>query len=274
MIDFATELRKQMRFIQGSAALFDAGNPDESIRIAIALDVIFNDEGRYKTLPEWEDLKKVQMVSTCTKGIEKPDYMLSNLIALEIAPSSGLMRFRPSLSIKEYRLLTLEKWWKGEVIFRSKDTPITRRDLALWARNTDGGAHIQKKHKSYEWLFSGAGWAMELNPIGRKSRVVTAKNAHLAALRQIAFEIQQSESIQSLWHPRWNATHRITTKPNDSGVLSRTWNVMCYKQFAYSQDEWESHKDPQWAVSHDGHLELLGEPPCIGLIEIERLRST
>lgn len=195
------------------------------------------------------------------------------MIQLELAPVAGIIRFRPALSMDETHLLDLKNWWDGEVIFRARESKITRKNLTLWARNTDGGAHIQSKHRTYQWLFSGGGWSMSLKPDGREPREVTAKNGHLAALRQIAFEVIHSYSVKSLWHPDWRPTHRITTKPTDNSVLPNSWDLMQFEGHAYSRNEWESHLDPLWLIKEDGQFQLLGEPPFDGEAGIQRIES-
>lgn len=50
----------------------------------------------------------------------------------------------------------------------------------------------------YRYLVSGAGFAINLNPDLGEPSTETFKNAHFASLRQMAYEVLASPSIQRL----------------------------------------------------------------------------
>jgi len=75
---------------------------------------------------------------------------------------------------------------------------INRKTLILLAANKDGGAHVDATGDSrYEKLRLGAGWKLTLNTATGPVDVLF-EHAHLAALRQLGYEVLHSEEILAL----------------------------------------------------------------------------
>jgi hypothetical protein len=84
-------------------------------------------------------------------------------------------------------------------MFSLRNITVSRKDLALWAANKDGGAHVDanlglglervKNGMDFTWT---VGW-----PDG-SSHIVKCRDLHLAALRQFGYEVLHSPDLLEL----------------------------------------------------------------------------
>jgi hypothetical protein len=183
-----------------SCSTYDAGSREEAIRIATVLRVLFHDS-RYST-SLWTHLKVtgVRLLST-GEDIPRGAGFWANLTNIELDPPGDRAEFVPKLdSARTKRLTGRLAWWEREFVYVLKPARIrlTRRDLVLAAANKDGGAHVDALlDPHYEVILSGAGWSITTN-FGGVTKEVRFKNAHLAALRQMAYEVLNSHDLTAL----------------------------------------------------------------------------
>ena len=121
---------------------------------------------------------------------------------------------------------TGSEWWQDEIVYlvdgAGPGTPfktISRKELVLGAANKDGGAHVDKDGKLepvYDIISRfGAGWSIICDPDTETFRVrvqpdnlnsppmpsvgnqktYIAQYGHVAALRQIAYEVLNSSEL-------------------------------------------------------------------------------
>ncbi len=84
-------------------------------------------------------------------------------------------------------------------MLRGEGIEVHRRDLVLSAANKDGGAHVDAAlDATYSRILEGAGWSITVNPPDEPPRTIPFKNAHVAALRQIAYEVLNSPDVLKL----------------------------------------------------------------------------
>jgi hypothetical protein len=220
-IDFDRKLSEQLDFIKTSAQAYDDGRSHEAIRIATALRVLFHDTNRSTSLckhlgksrlmlastfladPGDGDLfhglvgMKAQFPTTLTRG--------TGGIKIELQQGDGTMRCHP-LGIRSWSFVNFDQWWRKQTIFRNKSIKACRRDIVLSAANRDGGAHVDAKYdEKYDAVAKGFGVLMLVRLGGSHSSppqpgdpgVITAKfgELHLAAIRQMAYEILASPDI-------------------------------------------------------------------------------
>ncbi len=91
------------------------------------------------------------------------------------------------------RKLGFEKWWNEAVYENAKGQKLSRFDLVSSLRSKDGGSHFDGELPSTPYLEmkdNGAGWMSTGGDLGNS--VAPVKNGHLATMRHIAFEVQQS----------------------------------------------------------------------------------
>jgi hypothetical protein len=189
--DFQAELRKQLRFLHASCDAYDNGNKEEAVRLATTLAILFYNSGKSQSLLSHLKLGDVRLMSTSALSIKSTG---GNLTTISIDPV-GPCEFKPAFDAHPANFVPVKRWWEKEQVFLMPKA--TRCDLVLWARNKDGGAHVDTDlDKRYEELVNGAGWKLsEHKPDGTLVREVKFENAHFAALRQIAYEVLKSPAL-------------------------------------------------------------------------------
>lgn len=198
--DFKEQLRKQIDFLRTSCDLYDAGKKDEAIRIANALRIIFHDTRSSTSLLKHLNAGAIRLLSTC-EDIRANAQFWANLTDIELDPAHGRAEFRPKLATdRSKRPVGRYRWWSDEIIYLivPHKIKLNRRDLVLGAANKDGGAHVdQHLAPDYEAILEGAGWMMTTyeNEVVRN---IPFKYGHLAALRQIGYEVLDSPDIVRL----------------------------------------------------------------------------
>ena len=91
---------------------------------------------------------------------------------------------------KENKFLNFEEWWNTEIIFKSAESVLTRKDLVLSMANKDGGAHfdtkVQKKYDDFRYSWSGGSTL-----VGTKSGIDRGYDnvPVYPAIRQIGYEL-------------------------------------------------------------------------------------
>lgn len=189
MRDFHAELAKQLRFLKTSCRQFDEGDVDEGVRIASISANLFHDGGsKSQSLLSHLGVKKtIKLISTSTMLTHAA---IGNLTSVNIHFDTLEAEFLPNLDNAPKKLLPFKVWWDQQMIFRLETGEnVTRRDLVLWARNRDGGGHIDKDlDPRYEKLMAGVGMGMTIERNGKTLHQVPFRFAHLAALRQIGYE--------------------------------------------------------------------------------------
>lgn len=106
------------------------------------------------------------------------------------------------------RFLPVNEWWKQEAIVNAgglEGGRATRRDLALWAANKDGGAHVDEElASSYQGLINGLGMAIRVTETDEKSFAedqqvnIPLQDLQFASLRQVAYEVLASPDLLAL----------------------------------------------------------------------------
>jgi hypothetical protein len=101
-------------------------------------------------------------------------------------------------------MVPFSAWWDGEVVFFGGGRKIKRNHLVLDAANKDGGAHVDGILPSnYLWMVQGTEFSLAVqSPNGTRKEAWLAC-AHLACLRQMAYEVFQSPALLKLagWNP-------------------------------------------------------------------------
>lgn len=185
---FRAELRKQLGFLNRSAAAYDDGSPDEAIRIAGVIRCLMH-QGRSPSLLQHLGFEDIPVTSS-TRGASPSTFMFDGLCALVFkGGSSEPPGVRPRLGdCPDSFLMRATDWWE-QVVIVGPHGRLRRRDLVLNAADKDGFAHVDSKlTDEYEQLMRfyrtrvGDG-PEEDAPI------------HLAALRQLAWELQNSKPL-------------------------------------------------------------------------------
>jgi hypothetical protein len=194
--DFKQQLAKQLRFLESSCRGFDAGDHDESIRIAAAVRVIFHNTGNSTSLLRHLGDPPISIVSTCPPPPTNPNI-------IQVRMDGGLTVLHVSATGAEYRValgdalfkyfMACPDWWQ-QTLLTADGVNTTRKELVLGATNKDGGAHVDPNITKEYALAAARTW---IGQVG--GRTVFIKNdPHLVALRQLGYEVLASPDLIAL----------------------------------------------------------------------------
>lgn len=198
-MDFTEQLKRQLHFLAASCTSYDAGSKDEAIRIAVVLRTLFHKTPKSTSLLSHLNTPYIKLLST-SEVIHKAAGFWTNLTVLKLSPIEGWAEYAPKLDTAQTKnFVSFGKWWLYESVYILGKLNVTRKDLVLAAANKDGGAHVDKKlDPDYETILNGVGWSIELNPPGGGTKKLPFKYGHLAALRQMGYEVLNSPDLLKL----------------------------------------------------------------------------
>jgi hypothetical protein len=197
---FTAQLQRQLGFMETSARAYDAGHRDEAIRLGTSLRVLFHQTSKSTSLLRYLGAESIAILSTSDRNPVSPGLCLNVANNLITDVFTGEMRAAPWLAAAPTKtLVPFVDWWKNEVIFFNTGIEVTRRDLALWAANQDGGAHVDDAlDVDYEKVTHGLDVEFFITHPDGKKIFTRASELHLAALRQFAYEVLESTDIRKL----------------------------------------------------------------------------
>lgn len=204
--EFLEKLLQQTRWLEASANRYDQGDADEAILMAVRLRVLLYDpnsaNARSRSLLTHLGVKgTVRLLSTAalmpTGGVALPA-----LTSLSMCIEPPEFVYKPKLdAAQRAEFVSVKAWWSEEVIYgmATAGVDIFRRDIIHWAADKDGGAHVDGDLPlEYQFLESGAGWQINLNPDNAPPSSHTFKHAHFAAIRQMTYEVLNSPELRGL----------------------------------------------------------------------------
>jgi len=200
-------LAEQREFLRQSSAAYDAGSSAEAKRLATAVYVMMHDgAGRTRSLLGQLGLRNsMKFLSTAHKvppeTVPKTALAFMSFRSLDEQVQFFPRFYNPKLR-DEGRFLAASEWW-DEPVYQALGKPlpqniwgegrtISRKNLVFHLRNQDGGAHVDEelRDEAYVDLALKAGTGMEIKRMDGTYAPVPFP--HLATMRQIAWEIEQS----------------------------------------------------------------------------------
>jgi hypothetical protein len=198
MSEFEDQLSRHLRFISKSCIEFDNGQQDEALRIAVSIRVLFHDTKNSTSLVTYLKAKdSIKLISTfciaeslAFAGAENIDW---HTVLPLMLTSNGVQA--PLNSWETQAIRSVEDWW-NEMIWKESGNNYTRRDVVLSAANQDGGAHVDAKpnHKTLKFR-EGPKVTIKIDGIEIPNAV---SNHHYALLRQMAYELLNSEDLLNI----------------------------------------------------------------------------
>lgn len=193
MSRFHKELERQLRFLSTSCEEFDRGNLDEGIRIATVLRVLLHNTRNSQSLFSHLQWRNIRLLSTSS---HKGGDSLGTLTNVELRLLEGV-KFVPRLGQSPGQFIPFSHWWEGEIVFERPMGKVFRKTLVLWAANKDGGAHVDAELPPvYQELLSGSWFTLSHERPGQFKHEMRGEDAPLAALRQIGFEVLNSNLLK------------------------------------------------------------------------------
>jgi hypothetical protein len=143
---FKGHLARQLRFIERSCEVYDEGNTDEAIQIAVRIRVILHPGGkRSRSLLQHLNSGRIPLLTTSEGAPERSDLLQYDGLGSLRASSDGKTvsaEYGPGENNALHReYIKADRWWKQIVLF-ADNTPYSRRDIVLGVAEQEGGAHV------------------------------------------------------------------------------------------------------------------------------------
>jgi len=210
-IDFKEQLERQLSFIRNSCELFDRGQPEEAIRIAVSMRVLFHETRNQTPLLRHLNANNINLLSTCPDRSIRPEHAENGLKRLEIsfdmAPitfARGRASVEPELDQAPHKeFVSFSRWWNQTVfVVPPGNLEVSRKSLALAAADKDGGAHVDNElAPEYQNVIDAL--RFDASVVTNRGKVeVPLRNFHLVVLRQMGFEVLNSPDLTELAESR------------------------------------------------------------------------
>jgi hypothetical protein len=196
-ITLEQHLARRLRFLRNSCKLFDEGQRDEAIRIAVELRVLMH-QGRYTPLLQQLGRADLEILSTVEEIEAHLIFSSGNLSKSRIEIGGGQISVscEPYLDEAPYRrLLPWGDWW-SQVVLVVNDLRLSRRDIAKLAANKEG-AHVDLLLPAeYKMLQDGI-FSVDIE-IDGMMKTVDLVDLHFSDIRQMAYEVLSSADLIAL----------------------------------------------------------------------------
>jgi hypothetical protein len=200
---FKEQLKKQVKFLLNSCALFDKGDMEEAIRIATCVRILIHDTRKSISLLKHLNAKDIVLFSTIRHFPEGKDgYHCITVFSLgKLILSKDKMGYIPNL--EDFKagtslVLPVDEWWEQIVWILSPECKLSRKRIILSAANQDGGAHVDFKFSyDYERLTQYSAGTISAK-MGDNISTHKIVDMHLISIRTIANEILKSPEFLNL----------------------------------------------------------------------------
>lgn len=193
---YRKQLKRQLDFLSRSCEIFDHGNQNEAIRIAVALRTLFRDTNKstslMRLLGQQDSIKLLSTLET------NDDPRLIHIDGNDFIPlmltSDGQ---RPHLYTSRKKEEVFLCDWLSEVVLVLEGENFTRENIIVTAANKDGGTHVPKKlNRKAKLLKKSFGQYT----VYENKRAITNElnNHHFIILRQLAYEVLNSKPLYEL----------------------------------------------------------------------------
>lgn len=196
MNDFAEKsLQRQLQFIAASCAAYDVGQEHESLRVAVALRVIFHDTGSSTSILKQLGVKEsIQLLSIAPEIVVQVPADATFAVAYPVIFGDFI---RPNLEANRANdLLDVSQWLEQRVML-NKGMWLTRNDIILKAANEDGGAHVDPQPSNKTQAMKTPWLIREVEQAGQKKQEPLTDN-HFPILRAMGHEVLSSPELMTL----------------------------------------------------------------------------
>lgn len=192
-MDFIEQLRRHIGFLTRSCTSFDAGHPEEALRIAVTLRVLFHDTKNSISLLTHLGLKPSALVlSTFEPGYRENKENRTFSVTIPVFLNSLGERTPPLSRSRRYEFIAASEWW--DEIIAYTNYKISRKDVVLAAANQDGGAHVDATpDKKTETMIRG--FLTIKKVVAGKVIEQRINNDHFPLLRQFGYEVLNSPEL-------------------------------------------------------------------------------
>lgn len=195
--DYSDHLRRQIGFLQRSAAAFDAGHVDEAVRIATTIRVLIHSTASSTSLLKHLNATTISLLSSCDGA--SPNTLLYMGLGMQYSRNDGdtiKAAYAPLLDgpVKVY--VPVSKWWDMIVYVLGSGERLSRKKIVLTASNKDGGAHVDSAlAPEYEALSRKGAVGHLMSSVQGDVSEQPFTDAHFVAVRQMAYELLNSPEL-------------------------------------------------------------------------------
>lgn len=191
--ELVQELRNQLAALRKSCAGYDEGDEWEAPRLATVVYTLVND-GPRKGVSVLTQLGIRDRIPFASYAVPNPPGNLAPWAPLCMVHFHGAAEYIPKLNERpaDLRRVNFKRWWAEPVFENAAGKLLTRMNLVFHLRSKDGGGHFDAELPPSSYLEMrtnalGFGFGIE----GQKLQPMRP-TAHLASMRHIAFEVEQS----------------------------------------------------------------------------------
>lgn len=183
-------LEEQLEFLQLSCTSFDNGFTGEIKRLAVSVRVLVHDTNASTSLLTLTNKKTISFIDTSDPYNDENVLSHSSLVQTHITPQGAKPKAHLDDTIQPASI-PFDAWWNGIVLVDSNKNEFSRKDIALYLANKDGGAHVDHEiDEKYHNLRNknSLGWTTVLGD----GREIVVEDHVPATMRQIAHELIKS----------------------------------------------------------------------------------
>lgn len=196
-LDFRDHLRRQIGFLERSAAAFDVGYSDEAVRLATTIRVLIHNTPSSTSLLKHLNATTISLMSSC-EGASPNDVLYMGLGVQQVRNEAGVIKAThgPLIDGPIKNFVPVSKWWDMIVYVLGSGARLSRKKIVLSAANQDGGAHVDSSlTPEYQNLARDGSVGYLVSSSGGKTNVHPSTNAHFVAVRQMAYELLNSPDL-------------------------------------------------------------------------------
>jgi hypothetical protein len=169
--------------------------------LAVVVNILVHDHGPTTSLLTQLGIKHLLRFRSSGHPIRKGN-MLSDLPLIMMSLSDAGARYQPHLDAGppiDPRWIPFTSWWEEIVLQHGDRVRVSRKDLAISMRNQDGGGHVDRelKDKGYVAFSRQVGTGFQVSDGDGRTKPMS-EGPHLATMRQIAWEAEQSVSAVAM----------------------------------------------------------------------------
>jgi len=195
LVNFPSQLSRQLGFLERSCQSYDAGYRDEAIRIATVVRILVHQTKDSTSLLKHLGATTINLLSTTFEpSSETVSFVGMGMMKI----GNPIGEYLPHLGSGPINdLIPASKWWSQVVLVLDEKHRITRRSLVLAAANKDGGAHVDRKlTEEYAALAADGAVGSFIAKTDNISKLIPMTDAHLVSLRQIGYEVTSSSELR------------------------------------------------------------------------------
>jgi TPR repeat protein len=210
------KLRDRMTFFMRSVRAYDEGHEAEAVQLAASLRILLHDHRQSRSLLGQLGLKdRLHWVDTAERINPRNLLPTNGLVIIKSTSggtgTGGAVRYVAPLGSRpamiQRRPIGFREWWSMEIVKDGHGNLFSRRKLVLVVANKDGGSHVDpqldddyaalsRRNSLGAMAVAGEEWS----GVGFGGSGIPAEgNPALAAMRQIAYEVEQTVFPQVRW---------------------------------------------------------------------------